>query len=239
MAGFDTEEELLHLLSQSLQRVGKGAILISGLDSTILAHLIPNSSLYTFGLVGSYDMETAKMRTVGERKLHSIILSDEDLFRGLEELDRYDLSIVEVSFILPFAVIGDRIPEQKLITGHGADELFGGYLKYFDSKRASDEKSAEILMEGDLRILERKHIPIIRELLGRRKKLIVPYLDAEVKALARNIPIQLRLKERKHILKRAGSLLSIEGEMEKRALQYSSGVMKWLKKKGRTRHESL
>jgi len=57
--------------------------------------------------------------------------------------------------------------------------------------------------------------------------------------LARNIPIQLRLKERKHILKRAGSLLSIEGEMEKRALQYSSGVMKWLKKKGRTRHESL
>jgi len=231
----ETAKELLHLLSKSVGQVEEGVILLSGLDSTILAYLIPNSKLYTFGLSGSRDIKTAKTRRVGERKVNSILLSDEDLIRGLKELNRYDLSLVEVSFILPFAIIGEKIGEEKLISGHGADELFGGYSKYFDEIKAKSRESVEVMMGKDLELLKEKHLPIVRELLNKNgKKLFTPYLSDEIVDLASKIPIALRLTEKKYILKRAAALLMPDASMEKKALQYSSGVMKWLKKEGET-----
>jgi asparagine synthase (glutamine-hydrolysing) len=217
-------KELIRILSRSLEGV-KGALLISGMDSTLLAHLLPSSNLYTFGLEGSWDMKIARTRSVGARMVRPILLEEGKMLKGLKELDSFDLSLVEISFILPFAIVGGDMREDILITGHGADELFAGYSKY----QARPTKKVEMMMREDLAILEGKHLPIIRELLGKRgKSLLAPYLGEEVIELANGIPTEL--KRKKNILKAALRILSPEPPAEKRALQYSSGVMRWLKR---------
>jgi asparagine synthase (glutamine-hydrolysing) len=127
--------------------------------------------------------------------------------------------------------MGD-IKEDLIISGQGADELFGGYARYL--KMEKEELRAEL--EKDIVMLMTQDIKMDLALAKHFNKILkIPYLQDNVVKIAKEIPIEYKVKngERKIILKKAALKLGLPEKIvnqEKKAAQYSSGIIKELRK---------
>jgi asparagine synthase (glutamine-hydrolysing) len=131
-------------------------------------------------------------------------------------------------FIARFA--GDQ-GHKRILTGQGADELFGGYSRYLDTPTLATD------LERDFAGLEQQaeRDQAIASLHG--TYLSMPYLDMRVVRAARAIPAAEKIKDghRKVPLRQVAEH-HIPAEFawyEKKAMQYGSGVWKELQKLSR------
>lgn len=238
-------EDVLHnLLINNMPRLRerKVALLLSGgLDSSIILAIAREHYdvvAYTAGVEGSRDMNNAieVARKIGVEHYPIIINSEIVLNAIWKIINRYrDLSIVELSFEIPFYITISKARERNVFTGQGADELFGGYSKYLKNPS---------LMERDIIVLIGRTVP--REMEIARtfgKALHTPFISPGILKFAMEIPMDEKIgTERKIILRKLASRLGLPKEVmgrEKIAMQYGTGVMKILRRIARNNNLSL
>ncbi|MHC1680819.1 MAG: asparagine synthase C-terminal domain-containing protein [Methanomassiliicoccales archaeon] len=216
---------------------GRTAVLFSGgLDSSLLTALAKPFSelrLYTVGYPGSHDLEASRS---GAEELglpwEPIILNDDLLRKAIVYLrDQVGVTDpVTISFEVPFYVVCAKVTEKVLLSGQGADELFGGYARYssmspeeLGEARTADVKS--LLFEGYLRE--------VRMAQGFGKMLLCPYLDPKVIEVGLSIPPEDLFGDmgNKRPLRSIAHGMGLSAaKAPKKAAQYGSGVMKAMKR---------
>ncbi len=232
-------EELLIRLTKSLEGISKGrtAVLFSGgLDSTLLTALARPFSelrLYTVGYPGSHDIEAGR-NGAEEMGLpwEPILLDDDILRKAIANLREHigTTDPVTISFEVPLFVICAKVPEGVLLSGQGADELFGGYARYSSMSPAElgEARAADLrclLFEGFIRE--------VRMAQGFGKTLLCPFLDPRVMEAALSIPPEELFGDlgNKQPLRSIAWRMGLSASRApKKAAQYGSGVMKAMKR---------
>ncbi|XP_067612630.1 uncharacterized protein AsnS [Eurosta solidaginis] len=151
----DVDLSILRLKFESAVRshlqcdVPFGALLSGGVDSSLVASIAtklrrerdPNYRLRTFsvGLRHAPDFKAAKLVADYIGSYHSeIVFEIEDALDGIRDiiyyLETYDVTTVRCS--LPMLLLARHIKStgiKMILSGEGADEIFGGYLYFFQA----------------------------------------------------------------------------------------------------------
>jgi asparagine synthase (glutamine-hydrolysing) len=219
-----------------------GVLFSGGLDSTVLAKLASftcHVRLYTIGMPASHDLVVAR-ETANDLGLEweGIVLGSSDIKEALPILSSIldTESPLVLSFEMPLYEVAKRAKERLLISGQGADELFGGYARY----AMMDERELRANLDEDLKCLQMVGAERERRLAEHFGKVIRhPFLHLGVVEFAQALPASecIRDGERKKILRDVASLLALGPVVSrpKKAAQYGSGVMKEMKAEARRR----
>jgi asparagine synthase (glutamine-hydrolysing) len=230
-----------------------GIAFSGGIDSTFLAALAkkfnPAIALYAVGLPDSHDIIQAEnaAEAVGmQNSLRIHLLSLEEIEAAVPHVIYSTESVdpMKVAIGLPLYLVAKTAKEdgkRVLLTGQGADELFGVYQRHenfleqgpemLDSKIYSDLENISVIN------LERDDMVT----MANSVELRVPFLDKEVINVGLAIRSELKVLKkdgfciRKYILRKAAEGL-LPSELiwkEKKAMQYGTGVQKALEKLAR------
>ncbi|MFB0543415.1 MAG: asparagine synthase C-terminal domain-containing protein, partial [Candidatus Bathyarchaeia archaeon] len=233
--------------TRGLDRVALG--FSGGLDSSLLAYLTDacgaEVDLISVGVEGSRDIEEAvegaeslglpySVEVYGEEEVEEAL--DEAMF-CVEEPDP-----VKVGVAIPLlwvaaraAELGDRV----LLLGQGCDELFGGYRRYLSEYLKEGADAAHRLMFRDVAgAYERNYERDNKVSAFHGVELRLPFADWELTQFALSLPPELKLPKeshlpRKRILRALAERLGLPPALigrGKRAIQYSTGVDKALRK---------
>ncbi len=232
-----------------------GILFSAGLDSSLLAKVCEDSgksaTLYSAALEDSLDWKRIK----DARKIFRSEIKFRELSPG--EIEEYAEKVMEiissahnlhVSIGIPFFAACEeaRKDGQKIILmGQGADELFAGYNRYL---RMEPRELEGVLVEDfeKLKAVDYKRDLSIAGANGLGLRL--PYVDEEVVKKALQIPVELKIKNgtRKYILREVAKKRGLPESIyaaDKKAVQFSSGVDKALRRiarmKGKTLNEYL
>jgi asparagine synthase (glutamine-hydrolysing) len=254
------EDEAAFRLKAALQKAvelrlttSSGIAFSGGIDSTFLAALakevIPSISLYAVGLPDSHDIIQAEKtaEAIGLRdslkiKLLSLEEIEKEIPNVIYATESVDPMKIAIGLPLYFAAKTAKEDNKRvLLTGQGADELFGGYKRH------------EVFLEQDPELLAReiysdlKNISVINlerddmVTMANSIELRVPFLDKEVIKTGLAISPELKVQKkdsfytRKYILRKAAEDLLPPGILwkEKKAIQYGTGVQKIIEKLAR------
>ena len=209
-----------------------------GVDSGLLAwelrHVV-GASLFTVGVPGSEDLKRAGQVA----PLFSVPWVGHALTDG-ELVDVYRKAAPELVAVpvplrgiyVALAAAFAAAPPGTLVCGQGADELFLGYAHY---RGLSAEEAAKRSSE-DLGRLEREDWPRARRLAERcGREVVAPYLAPEFVQSARRLPTRAHLPDpvAKPVLRGWAvhrGLPEPVAERPKRAVQFGSGVDRWLRR---------
>jgi asparagine synthase (glutamine-hydrolysing) len=177
-----------------------GAFLSGGLDSSIIAALARKhmDRLHTFsvGIEGSRDLEAARLVSSHLDTIHhEYILTEKEVRENLPEiiyyLESFDQDLVRSAIPCYFTsrLAADYV--KVILTGEGADELFGGYSYYKD---ISDQgflhrelrRSVASLHNINLQRVDR--MTMAHAIEGR-----VPFLDLAMIRLGQLIPSEMKI----------------------------------------------
>ncbi|MDD1743565.1 MAG: asparagine synthase-related protein, partial [Methanomassiliicoccales archaeon] len=110
-----------------------GVLFSGGLDSTIIAKVASDFgevTLYTIGMEGSHDLVASKeMALELALEWRPVVLDHRAIIENLVPLSKLlgDKAPLPLSFEMPLFVVAPLSKEKVLLSGQGADELFGGY----------------------------------------------------------------------------------------------------------------
>lgn len=215
-----------------------GVLFSGGLDSGLLAWELrerPRLTLSTVGTAQGPDLVSARSGAalLGVPWTPVAVSETEvlDLAAAIGEETR-GLSSVARSVHVAFALAVQRAPEDELLCGQGADELFLGYAHY----RGLSASEAEHRSEQDFEQLVKHDWPRSQRIAERWGKAVrAPYLDRRFVDAALRVPVALRLPDpvpkaffRAWALHRG--LPEVLAERPKRALQFGSGVDRILRR---------
>ncbi|MGB9936925.1 MAG: asparagine synthase (glutamine-hydrolyzing) [Methanobacterium sp.] len=249
----ELKEKLKNNLIKSVEKRVKGldeiGILFSaGIDSTILAKITDElgvkTTLYSVGNENSQDLKFAKKTAEKMNlplKIRTIDIKDVEnyLMPVLDAIEEFN--IMKIGVGMPAYIAAETAHEDGLkvmLSGQGADELFGGYNRYLKLYEEKGEMAQEDLKED---ILNLYHVNLQRDdavTMANSIELRVPFLDLDVITTAINIPMKYKIngeddKLRKCILREVGAELGVPSEIvrrPKKAAQYGSGIHKMLKR---------
>jgi asparagine synthase (glutamine-hydrolysing) len=232
---------LVNITKFELEGTSDIAIPFSGsLDSSLIAHLVHKYTnakiqLYTIGFPNCYDFKQSKSAAqLLNLAVKYITLDNKILQKNLKEYLKLtnDKNKVSISYTLPFYILLQKIKEKTVITGHGADTLFGGFHKYLKSSRSKLKsyikqcylEFLDKLPDREYKIAEKFH-----------KNLILPFENKELADFVLTLPENyfIRNGQRKYLLRQVAKAEGLPQELviqPKKALQYSSGMMKKLRK---------
>lgn len=187
------------VVKRLMSDVPLGVFLSGGLDSTIIASImkehIPNLHSFTAGMEGSSDIASA--RIVAEELgtiHHELIYSKEDILAALPDiiwtLESFDAPLVRSAIPMYFLSALAARHVKVVLTGEGADELFGGYdyLRNIEEDDLYSHELTEILNRLQDTNLQRADRISMRYGLEAR----VPFLDLDFVRYATSLPIQYR-----------------------------------------------
>lgn len=247
------KKQLKDLLMTSVKKrvsgLSKVGILFSGgIDSTIIAKITDDlgikTCLYSVGHKDSADLKFAR-KTAEEMNLplKTKVIDVDDVRKYLiPVLDAVEeFNIMKIGVGMPAYIAAEIAHEDNLkvmLSGQGADELFGGYNRYLKFYEEKGEMAQEDLKKD---ILNLYHVNLQRDdavTMANSIELRVPYLDPDIINIAMNIPMKYKINKddtlRKCILREVGAELGVPEEIVKRpkkAAQYGSGIHKMLVKK--------
>jgi asparagine synthase (glutamine-hydrolysing) len=221
------------------------AVLFSGgVDSSLITALalrhVPDITLITVGFPGSNDVKwaSAAAQLLGmENSLIFKIIDLDDVgstipcvMEALETADPMAISLGVPLYIACTEAKNRNI--DLLLTGQGADELFGGYHRYKEIAQEGASALHEAIAADVARLSGRDILRdnTVAEVAG--IKLAAPFFDPDMVELALSIPAELKVREYggelvgKYILRRAaeGVVPSEIAWRDKKAMQYGSGV---------------
>lgn len=198
-------EELRHQLQASVVKrlmsdVPIGVFLSGGLDSSIVAALVSERlgpvDTFAVGLEGAPDLDAARCvaRSLGTRH-HECVYTRADVTDVLEtviyHLESYDPALIRsaVPCYLLSRLAADTV--KVVLTGEGADELFGGYSYFADLEDAAQfhRECANLLLSLHSMNLQRvDRMTMAHGLEGR-----VPFLDTDFVAWSMGLDPRLKL----------------------------------------------
>lgn len=225
-----------------------GILFSGGIDSTVIAKIVSDlgikTTLYSVGHENSIDLKFSKETALKLNlpiKIKTVDMNDVKncINPVLDAIEEFNLMKIGVG--MPAYIAAEMAHEnglKVLLSGQGADELFGGYNRYL---RIYNEKGT--IKNEDLwdDILNLYHVNLQRDdavTMANSIELRVPYLDLDIINTAMNIPMEYKINGkkdnlRKCILREVGMELGVPAEIVKRpkkAAQYGSGIHKMLKK---------
>lgn len=220
-----------------------GIIFSGGIDSVLVAHLaarmVPRVVCYTAGVKGSNDLAYA--RTIADTlglELHASELEQDDIERLvpkiIDVIEDSNAGQVEVALPVYCAIelASRRHGMRIMLTGQGADELFGGYSWYPRVAKKEGYRKLRSYMLDDLTLL-------YKETLEREDKVAMahsvemrePFLDRDVIAVSMDMDMRLNVKTEdkfgKRVHRRVAQALGIPKDIAfrvKEAAQHGSGV---------------
>ncbi len=225
-----------------------GVLFSGGLDSSTIASAAKLLGLETCLYTAAFDdprflLQAKEAARMLDLNLNARLLDEEETEEALKHAvwAAESADPLQVSVALPLDAATQaavREGETVLLSGSGADELFGGYARY-----------NEVFMQlGARKLLETMHKDVLRlgetDLLrdgaigeSNRIQLLSPFLNLRLVDLALGMPVAFKLRGpgeclNKHILREAAKRLEVPAEVtdsQKKAAQYSSGSLKALR----------
>ncbi len=251
----DPEAELAEALVSAVKKRARhverfGILFSGGVDSALIACICANlgyePKLYAVAMPGSLDEKRLKIekflglevvfREIGYEEVASAV--DKVLY-AIEEPSPLKLSIAIPIFLA--AELAKANGEKVLLTGQGSDELFAGYARYVALSNNELRRELRRDFENLYRVnLERDD----KAAMAAQIELLHPYLDRRVVEVALSLPPELKIAQgmRKYILRKVAKKLGLPETIamrEKKAVQYSTGVAKALKKFARAEGKKL
>ena len=233
--------EAMEKRTQDFKKIG--IIFSGGIDSVLVAYLaarmVPEVVCYTGGVKGSHDIAYA--RQIAQRlglKLKVAELDQDSVEKLVPEIinviEDANAGQVEVALPVYSAVkLAHQDDMKVMLTGQGADELFGGYSWYAKVAEKEGYKKLRERMVEDLLLL-------YKETLEREDKITMahsielrePFLDPEVIRVALATELRLNVKGGhdtlgKHVHRRLAQSLGIPKDIAyrvKEAAQHGSGM---------------
>jgi asparagine synthase (glutamine-hydrolysing) len=247
------EKLLQHSTKERVSGLKKVAVAFSGgLDSSIIAHLAKNSGvdvhLIYVSLENQSEIDHAE-QAAEELKLpiHVYLYDEEDVKQILpkilwliEEPDP-----VKASIGTPIYWVAENAAEMKfrvMLAGQGADELFGGYKRYVDDyTRYGSEKAQETILNDILKMYETNFERDFKICNFHNVELRLPFATGQIAKFAIDLPVEFKIVPtdyglRKLVLRRVAENLGLPQfivKKPKRAIQYTTGINKTLKKLAR------
>ncbi len=188
---------------QDLERVG--IIFSGGIDSVLIAKIAKDLGVhdlrcYSAGLMGSHDIKySQKVAKYLDLHLKTKELTVEDieslLPKIIEVIEDTNAGQVEVAIPVYAAVeIAHKDGLKVVLTGQGADELFGGYPWYKKIVEKHGYNAFHKCMMNDLRLLYKETLEREDKIaMAHSIELRVPYLDPRVIRLAMSIDPKLKI----------------------------------------------
>ncbi|WP_456367629.1 DUF7411 family protein [Thermococcus sp.] len=222
-----------------------GVLFSGGLDSTLAAYVASQYSdvvLYTAGTEGSPDLEWARKASDHfgwELRERVFTLDDvrEAVGRVVFAIEEPNPMNIAIGIPLYFATeVAGREGTKVLLSGQGADELFGGYAKYIDRP---DLMWNDLLNISERNLARDDKITMLNGVEGR-----YPFLALPVVNFALKLPLEMKVSGgvRKVILRKLALRLGLPewmAEREKKAMQYGSRSQKLLEKLAKERGLTL
>jgi asparagine synthase (glutamine-hydrolysing) len=210
--------------------------LSGGVDSTLVAQLARRECV-AVGLEGSHDIRQAQHAAdVLGLTCTSVTITPEEIeealpavIRAIPRKDPLNAGIALTQYFI--ARSAAELGHRRIITGQGADEIFGGYSRYLETTTLGED------LESDFAGLEHQAArdQAVAALHG--TSLSMPYLDYRVVRAARAIPPEQKVREgQRKVPLRQVAERHIPAEFawyEKKAMQYGSGVWKELQRLAR------
>jgi asparagine synthase (glutamine-hydrolysing) len=203
-----------------------GILFSGGVDSSVIAKIASefcDVTCYCAGLEGSHDIEFSKEAADAlDLGIVTRILDEKEIPKYAEKVAKAigTRDRTQVGVGIPLYACCEIAEEKVLLTGAGADEIFGGYARFkrLDGKELSEEMARTF--EKMLAVDAKRDVAIGK---ANGKTIRMPYLDTGLKPLGevgkptlRKIALQLGMPK-------------FIAEKPKKAAQYGSGVGKILK----------
>jgi len=220
-----------------------------GLDSLILAKLIRDRGysplLLTVGTVESHDFAAAESAAsfLG-LEVEKVVVDEKNVAKALELLENVlgPLGDMDAAIAVAMYLLSKKSVEMgcgAAVLGQGADELFGGYMKYERILHENGYQVLEQVMRRDFEMLAAEGL--VRDFTAVRLGGAYPlplYLTRDVVSMVLSIPVEQKVHVyggrvvRKHVLRMVGRMLGLGdlADRGKKALQYGSGLMKMVRR---------
>lgn len=249
----DSVKELTHLLIKSVGKTANykriGILFSGGLDSSIIAKIAESFPieliLYCAGFQGSKDILNArKASKLLGMQLHEYII---DIKEVRDELPRIlyaieDVNMMNLCIAIPIYFATQMAKQEGIkvmLSGQGADEIFGGYKRYENimEQRGENILQRELWMD----VLKIAHNNLQRDdaaSMANSIEVRVPYLDLDFLKYAMQIPTSYKVMKinheyvRKYILRQIARALGVPEEIcviSKTAAQFGSGSISAVK----------
>ncbi len=235
-------DELVEKIEKALLNFKPGLACIAfsgGLDSSLLA------AIYDIPLVSvtASDRDEEWIRSAAKsigKEVEIYRVKEEDIKGIVKEVEKtIEMSdFLQLSIAVPIYLTLDfakKLGYNEVVFGQGADELFGGYKKY---EGMSPMELEEALIRDVKNIGENNLVRDVKLAYSKEIKISTPYLQWDIIKAALSIPVEFKVRRengeviRKYILRKiAEKYLPKEVAWRgKKAIQYSTGISKILKK---------
>ncbi len=230
-----------------------GILYSGGLDSSIIAKMLlsvfPSELIkaVAVGIPNSYDLKNAEfgaqilgIQLVKYPITEVIVIDTLEILKELNIIKNLsDLSIA-IPLFLGMQSLVTEFSVKTVFLGQGADELFGGYLKYVKLYKENELEVLNKIMKDDL-IKLTKHQILMENNIAKYfdLTLVYPYLDPQIINFAQSQPISSHIKRlnqgqliRKNLLRKFATSLGLPEplvQQPKKAMQYGSGTVKILR----------